>query len=217
MRPLSRLKTLVARNMHRALRETAHATLHCECDVTALVHAAERANGAALPVSAHVLHALVATLRTYPDFNAHLTTDELCLYRHIRLGLMADTPHGVIVACIDDAAALDLHGLHAAASDLYGRARRNAFQVAETRGATFLVADLSAFPVDAFTPILMPSAVAILGIGRVRPGCRPGPAGLRPAHLLTLSLTFDHRATDGFAAGRFLHTLTRHLEDESAG
>ena len=213
VRPLSRLKTLVARNMHRALQETAHATLHCECDVTALVEAREQANGAALPVSAHVLAALVEALGEHPHLNAHIATDQLCYYRRIKLGLMVEAPQGVMVACIDEAGGLGAAELDAAARDLRARAQHGTFQVAETRGATFLVADLSAYPVDFFTPLLVPSAVAILGIGRVRPGCRPAPGGgLRPAHLLALSLTIDHRATDGLAAGRFLDSLVRRLE-----
>lgn len=215
IRRLSRLQMITARNMHQAQRETAHATLHSECDVTALGEAAS-AEGLPSPVSLHVISALLASLKAHPGLNAHLVTDELCVYDRIKLGLMLHTGQGVMMACISDAGAKSLAELGAALRDLHARAPTGRFELSETRGATFLVADLSAFPVDAFTPILMPSAVAILGIGRVRPGCRPGGAGLRPAHLLTLSLTFDHRATDGFAAGRFLHTLTRHLEAENA-
>ena len=37
VRRLSRLQMITARNMHQAQQETAHATLHTESDVTALV------------------------------------------------------------------------------------------------------------------------------------------------------------------------------------
>ena len=92
------------------------------------------------------------------------------------------------------------------------RARGGRFDIAETRGATFLVADLSAYAVDAFTPILLPSALAMLGIGRVRWGCLPTASGCRPVQLLSLSLTFDHRGTDGIAAARFLTNIVHRLE-----
>ncbi len=212
IRPLSRLQTLIARNMHRALQETAHATLHTECDVTALVEALGAEGGAAVSLGTHVLYALTQALREHPELNAHLTTDELCVYETIKFGMMVDGGPGVKVACIPDAGAKTPAQLEEAAQDLRRRALRNQLQVAETRGSTFMVVDLSAFPVDAFTPILLPSAIAILGIGRVRAVCRPTASGCRPVQLLSLSLTFDHRGTDGLAAGRFLATVVRRLE-----
>jgi pyruvate dehydrogenase E2 component (dihydrolipoamide acetyltransferase) len=163
-------------------------------------------------LSTWVVHALIQTLKEYPALNAHLAIDELCIYERIKLGLMVPTELGVMLACIEDAGATNLPALDAALHALYERARTGRFELSETRGATFMVADLSAYPVDAFTPILLPSAIAILGIGRTRPACRPTAAGCRPAHLLSLSLTFDHRGTDGIAAAHFLAAIVRRLE-----
>ena len=74
VRRLSRLQLITARNMHQAQQETAHATLHTECDVTALVASLEaRAEEEAVSVSAAVVFALVQALRQHPGFNAHLT------------------------------------------------------------------------------------------------------------------------------------------------
>ncbi len=213
VRRLSRLQTITARNMHQAQQQTAHATLHSECDVTALVALLGRQpNGAPISVSTHVIDALAQALREHPGMNAHLTTDELCLYDKVKLGLMLHTGQGVMMACLKDAGTKSPSELDTALRELIKRARTGRFELSETRGATFMVADLSAYPVDAFTPILLPSALAILGIGRVRPACRPTSTGCRPAHLLSLSLTFDHRGTDGIAAARFLARIVHRLE-----
>jgi len=210
---LSRLQAITARNMHQAQRETAHATLHSECDVTTLVTLlGQGADGLAFPLSTYVIYALVQTLKEHPALNAHLAIDELCIYERIKLGLMVPTELGVMMACIADAGAMNLHTLDAALHGLYKRARTGRFELSETRGATFMVADLSAYPVDAFTPILLPSAIAILGIGRTRAVCLPTAAKCRPAHLLALSLTFDHRGTDGLATARFLKDIAGRLE-----
>ena len=207
VRRLSRLQMITARNMHQAQQETAHATLHTQCDVTALV---ARAGGS---VSAPVVYALTQALGEHPHFNAHLTTDELCLYERIKLGMMLHTGQGVMLACIQDAQSMSLPALEAALKSLHERAQTGRFDLSETRGATFMVADLSAYPVDAFTPILLPSAIGVLGIGRVRPACRPTEAGCRAVHLLSLSLTFDHRGADGIDAARLLAAIVRRLEE----
>ncbi|MFQ5571748.1 MAG: 2-oxo acid dehydrogenase subunit E2 [Rhodothermales bacterium] len=211
--PLNRLQTLVARNMHQALQETAHATLHTECDITTLVDTlGGMSEDEPVSVSTYVLYALTRALKEHPCLNAHIATDELCIYNKVKLGLMVHSGYGIMQACLSDAASLNLYELEAAVKDLHARARKGHLQLSETRGATFMVADLSAFPVDAFTPILLPSVMAMLGIGRVRPACRPGKRGCRPVKLLSLSLTFDHRGTDAIVAGHFLRSLTGRLE-----
>jgi pyruvate dehydrogenase E2 component (dihydrolipoamide acetyltransferase) len=173
VRPLTRLQTLVARNMCRAQQETAHATLHTTCDVTLLHEAfAARRTGAA-SLTSHVLHACTRALQEHPALNAHLVDDELCIYHEIKLGLMLEAGDAVMVGCIPDAAGKTPHALEVALADLHARAASHQLLVEETRGATFMVADLSALPVDTFTPILLPTAIAILGIGRVRAACRP--------------------------------------------
>jgi pyruvate dehydrogenase E2 component (dihydrolipoamide acetyltransferase) len=216
VRPLTRLQTLVARNMCRAQQETAHATLHTTCDVTLLHEAfAARRTGAA-SLTSHVLHACTRALQEHPALNAHLVDDELCIYHEIKLGLMLEAGDAVMVGCIPDAAGKTPHALEVALADLHARAASHQLLVEETRGATFMVADLSALPVDTFTPILLPTAIAILGIGRVRAACRPADQGCTTVQLLSLSLTIDHRGSDGLRAGRFLGSLVRHLEAPAA-
>ena len=217
VRRLSRLQMITARNMHQAQQQTAHATLHTECDVTALVASlGPRREGEPVWISPHVVHALTKALGEHPGLNAHLTTDELCIYDQIKLGMMLHTGQGVMLACIKDVGVMSLDAIESAINGLNERARTGRFDLSETRGATFMVADLSAYPVDAFTPILLPSAIAVLGIGRVRAVCRPTEAGCRPAHVLSLSLTFDHRGTDGIDAARFLADIVRRLETPEA-
>ena len=77
VRRLSRLQTITARNMHQAQQQTAHATLHSECDVTALVASLGRQpNGEPISVSTHVIDALTQALREHPGLNAHLRSEE---------------------------------------------------------------------------------------------------------------------------------------------
>ena len=69
---------------------------------------------------------------------------------------------------------------------------------------------------DAFTPILNLPQSAILGVGRIakQPMVVDNQVAARDA--MTLSLTFDHRVTDGAPAAAFLDTLRRSIEALSA-
>jgi len=64
---------------------------------------------------------------------------------------------------------------------------------------------------DAFTPILNLPQAAILGIGRIvqEPVVREG--RVEVGETLSLSLTFDHRVTDGAPAARWLQSLSQRI------
>ena len=78
--------------------------------------------------------------------------------------------------------------------------------------ASFVVASLGIYGVDAFTPIVMTPNVATLAIGRVRDATRW--EGDRPtrASAMTLTLAWDHRAVDGTTAAEFLAEVRDILE-----
>jgi pyruvate dehydrogenase E2 component (dihydrolipoamide acetyltransferase) len=80
-------------------------------------------------------------------------------------------------------------------------------------GGTFTITNLGAYDIDAFTPIINPPQVGILGMGRVveKPVVYEGDIAVRS--MMFLSLTFDHRLIDGAPAAAFLKDIKTHLED----
>jgi pyruvate dehydrogenase E2 component (dihydrolipoamide acetyltransferase) len=79
-------------------------------------------------------------------------------------------------------------------------------------GGTFTITNLGMFDVDAFTPIMNPPELAILGVGRIvaKPVVVEGEVVVR--QMMTLSLAFDHRLVDGAPAARFLQRIKRLIE-----
>jgi pyruvate dehydrogenase E2 component (dihydrolipoamide acetyltransferase) len=67
--------------------------------------------------------------------------------------------------------------------------------------------------VESFTPIINPPQVAILGLNRIaeKPVVRNGK--IETAHMMTLSLSFDHRAIDGAPAAKFLKRVKHYMEN----
>lgn len=74
------------------------------------------------------------------------------------------------------------------------------------------MSNLGPLRVDAFTPLINPPQIAILGTGRIReaPAAYRGQLALR--QLLVLSLTFDHRLVDGAPAALFLDEVAEFIE-----
>ena len=71
------------------------------------------------------------------------------------------------------------------------------------------------FGVDAFTPVINPPNVAILGVGRLRDDVIVIDGAVTTTKRLTLSLTWDHRVIDGAPAAAFCKTIADLLADPS--
>ena len=87
-------------------------------------------------------------------------------------------------------------------------------QPADLEGGTATISNLGSHGIDAFTPILNGAQSAILGIGRIvqRPVIRSNQLAI--GHTCVLSLTFDHRVTDGAPAALLLDAVARRMNDQ---
>jgi pyruvate dehydrogenase E2 component (dihydrolipoamide acetyltransferase) len=119
---------------------------------------------------------------------------------------------GLIVPVVHDADRKSLREIAQEAGRLALGARKGSLTREEVTGSTFSVSNLGMYGVDAFTPILNPPEIAILGIGRINEKLARISQGAEWRQVMTLSLTFDHRAIDGAPAAAFLQTIGQHLE-----
>lgn len=211
--PLSGLRQFNAENLLRAQQEAAYATLQGWAEVGLLEERRAQLAHDGSPVCPYTMRAVAVTLRDFPRLNAQLSSEGLCVYEQVSLGVMVVREDGVLVPVIEKAA-------QKAPGQLADEAARVAHEACcghmhrhKTRRPTFTLVDLSHYAVDAFTPLLPSHSAGILGLGRVEPHYRPDERG-QPCAVVRQSvcLTFDHRATDGLYAARFLSAVVRRLE-----
>ncbi len=100
-----------------------------------------------------------------------------------------------------------------AVAALTARARAGELTPDDVAGGTATITNLGGHGIDGFTPVLNPPQSAILGIGRIveRPAVDNGELVARPS--CVLSLTFDHRVTDGAPAAEVLAAVARRMTD----
>ena len=102
-------------------------------------------------------------------------------------------------------------------ADLVERARAQKLRQDEMTGATFTVSNLGMFGVREFSAIINPPEVGILAIGGAekRAVVRSSPGGdqIVARHMMTCTISADHRAVDGATAAEFLSTLRQLLEE----
>ena len=108
---------------------------------------------------------------------------------------------------------MSLPELGTAINELARVARDGKTQPAEMAGGTFTITNVGVFGVDAGTPIINPGESAILCFGAVRQQPWVHKGRIKPRHITTLALSFDHRLIDGEKGSRFLADVAAVLED----
>jgi pyruvate dehydrogenase E2 component (dihydrolipoamide acetyltransferase) len=218
---LTGLRRSIAERMLQSVQTMAPVTLTTEADVTELVRLREALLSSWRPHRIRpldldlIVKATANSLREHPRLNSTLTGDEVRLLEEINVGVAMAVPDGLMVPVIRQT---DEKDLLAVATEIRGhnkRARDNELSIDDVTGASFTITSLASYDIDAFTPIIDPPQVAILGVGRIgqKPLVFEDEVAIRS--MMALSLTFDHRALDGVPAGEFLRTLKSKLEEPS--
>jgi pyruvate/2-oxoglutarate dehydrogenase complex dihydrolipoamide acyltransferase (E2) component len=212
--PLSGARGVIAKRMHASLQEMAQLTLGTDVEVGALEKLRAELkqqwseDDLAVPSVTHlVLRAAALALRHHPLLNATVDETHVRLRSDINVGMAVASGSGLVVPVIHDAAGLPLIELVERAREVARRARNNELTLADLEDGTFTVSTLGGYGVDMFTPIVNPGQVGILGVGRIRDGVRWEGEVPKRSRVMTLSLTFDHRAVDGAPAADFLQMV----------
>ncbi|MEK8073107.1 2-oxo acid dehydrogenase subunit E2 [Rhodococcoides navarretei] len=212
--PLTGMRGAIARNMVDSLHTMAQLTHGYEVDVTALVAVREQLKTESVQTDSRppslndfVVKAAALALQQHPVLNAGIADDKVTLFEEINIGIAVAVDGGLLVPVVRNADALSLTAIAGRTGAVATAARTGKLGLTDMEGATFSVSTLGAYGVDFFTPVVNPGNVAILGVGRVKDGFRwEGETPVR-TQIMTLSLTFDHRAVDGAPAAEYLRTL----------
>lgn len=209
--PLTGMRGTIARRMHQSLQSMAQLTLVTTADVSDVV--AHREGQSPRPsYTDYVVRAAALALREHPGLNATIDGDAVVRLPDVHVGVATAVENGLVVPVVRRADRRPLADLAAESARLVAKVRDGSFTTDEVSGSTFSVTSLGGQGIDAFTPIINPPEVAILGVGRiVDQPARGGDDQVVWHQILTLSLTIDHRAVDGAPGAAFLQTVVELL------
>jgi pyruvate dehydrogenase E2 component (dihydrolipoamide acetyltransferase) len=119
---------------------------------------------------------------------------------------------GLVAPALHDADRKPIDAVARDLGDLVKRARAGGLRSSEMSDATITVTNLGDLGVESAYAIIYPPQVAIVGFGRIveRPWVVDG--RIEPRSVVTVSVSADHRATDGREAGQFLAAIERALQ-----
>jgi pyruvate dehydrogenase E2 component (dihydrolipoamide acetyltransferase)/2-oxoisovalerate dehydrogenase E2 component (dihydrolipoyl transacylase) len=222
---LQGVRRKIAEHMSLAKRTIPHFGYVDECDATDLVRlraslkAPLAKAGVKLTYLPFFVKAVVAALTEVPLVNATLDEEgqEIVLHDRYHIGIAVAAPQGLLVPVVKEADRRNLTEIAREIDRLSEESRTGKVKVEDLRGATFTITSIGGVGGLISTPIIPHPQVGILGIGKIvkRP-VYDANGNIRPADMVYLSFSFDHRVLDGAVGAAFGNAVIRQLQNPGA-
>jgi pyruvate dehydrogenase E2 component (dihydrolipoamide acetyltransferase) len=219
--PHDSMRRTIAQRLTAARQAVPAFYLTVDCQIGRLIAAREEINAAApkdkdgkpaykLSVNDFVIKALAVALQRIPDTNVSWTEGGMLKHKHSDIGVAVALPGGLITPIIRQAETKSLSTISNEGKDLIGRARAKKLKPHEYQGGTGSVSNLGMYGIKDFTAIINPPQASILAVGAAEERAIVRNGKIEAAHLMSVTLTCDHRAIDG-ALGAELITAFKAL------
>jgi len=209
------MRRIIAERLVQSKRDAPHFYMSADCRAGALMDFKRALEESSANVSLNdlILKITAATLTRVPALNAAWSDAGIRQFRGVDIAVAVAIEGGLITPVVREAERKRITEIAAEMRDLVERARAGQLAREEYQGGTFTVSNMGMYGVDRFTAVINPPQAAILAVGAVReqPVAENGVIG--SAEMMTLSLSVDHRVSDGVAAAEFLRTFKRLAAD----
>lgn len=222
-RKLTRIQKISGPHLQKSWQIIPHVTQYDEADVTELEvlrrTIKEEMKRSDDPVSISILpfivKAVVAALKKFPEMNTSFDEErgELILKHYYHIGIAVDTPEGLVVPVLKDAETKSVTDIARELATLSQKARERKLRPEDLSGGSFSISSLGGIGGTAFTPLINPPQVAIMGVSRLAKKPVWDGKEFVPRDILPFSVAYDHRVIDGAAGVRFTTYLASLLGD----
>jgi pyruvate dehydrogenase E2 component (dihydrolipoamide acetyltransferase) len=171
---LSTIRKTIAHRLQESHLASASVTLTREVDATELVDLRDsllddiQEKDIRLSFTDILLAMLAHSLKHNSFINATFDGENLEVFEEVHIALAVDTERGLVTPVFRNIDKIGLLQIARQRIALVRRAKEGRLAPEELTGGTFTFSNLGPYGIDAFTPIINPPQVAILGIGRIR-------------------------------------------------
>jgi pyruvate dehydrogenase E2 component (dihydrolipoamide acetyltransferase) len=215
--PISKLRSAIGRRMAQSKQQLPHFYVTTEVDAEPMLAIRSQINpalpeGEKLSVNDFIVKAAALALREFPNLNASLEGDQIHRHGTINIGIAVAVEEGLLTVVTRDTDLKPLRQISLETRSMVERTRSGKVRPDDIEGSTFTVSNLGMFDVDHFIAIINPPESAILAIGSVNdvPIIKNGQ--VVPGKRLKVTLSADHRVTDGAEVAQWLVVFKRYIE-----
>jgi pyruvate dehydrogenase E2 component (dihydrolipoamide acetyltransferase) len=214
---LSAMRRIVGERMSKSKQTAPHFYISMDMDMTEVERQRrerkERGEKEIPSINDFIVYATARVLRDFPSLNAAYTEHGVELFSDINIGMAVALEEGLIVPVIRNADRLSLDQLVHKSRELVEKAQKKKLFPLDYEGGTFTISNLGMFGVDNFVAIINPPQAAILAVGQVAQRVVPDGQKVAIRSMMTMTLSADHRMTDGAIAAKFLGGVKKLLEN----
>ena len=222
--PHDGMRRTIAQRLTASTQTVPHFYLTMDCEIGKLLTAREEINSAApkdkdgkpaykLSVNDFVIKALALALQRIPEANVSWSEAGMLKHKHSDIGVAVALPGGLITPIIRQAELKSLSVIANEGKDLIARARGKKLKPHEYQGGTSSVSNLGMYGIKDFTAVINPpqSTILAVGAGEERAVVRNGQ--IVPAHIMSVTLSCDHRSVDGALGAELIGAFKRLIEN----
>lgn len=209
-KPYAGMRRIIGERMSESLRMAPQGTMTARADMTGVLDFKSKYGSKGQKVSVTDIMVKIAALaiERNPILNASIEGDEIVVYKSVNIGVAMGTDNELYVPVIHHVEEKNVLQIAGELKELVLKVKENSLQSEDMSGGTFTISNLGMYDVDVITAIINPPESAILAIGATRNEVVVDDSGsICTKPLTTLSLTGDHRVTDGIPAVKFLKDI----------
>ncbi len=216
--PMTKLREVIGRRMSASKQQLPHFYVTSDLDAAPMMDLRRQLNsrmpdGEKFSVNDFLVKASAMALREFPNINASLDGGEIVRHGHINVGVAVALDDGLMTVVTKDVDGKPIRQLSTELRELVARARSGKVRPGDIEGSTFTVSNLGMFQVDHFIAIINPPEAAIMAVGSVRDEAVVVNGQVVPGKRLQVTLSADHRVTDGAEVARWLQVFRQYVEN----
>jgi pyruvate dehydrogenase E2 component (dihydrolipoamide acetyltransferase) len=222
--PHDQMRRIIAQRLTLSKQTIPHFYLTLDCDIDKLLAARAEINDAApktqdgkpaykISVNDFVIKALALALQRVPDANVTWTEGGMLHHHHSDIGVAVAISGGLITPVVRQAESKSLSTISNEMKDYAARARTRHLKPQEYQGGSTAISNLGMYGIKDFAAVINPPHATILavGAGEERAVVRDG--RIAPAHVMTTTLSTDHRAVDGALGAELMKAFKTLIEN----
>ena len=216
------MRNAIARQMVDSKTTIPHFYVSVEVDMTEALAWRKRLNEAAaadgykITVNDMIVKACGLALAKFPNLNSSFGGDHIIMHDEINISIAVALKEGLIAPVVRGVDKKSLGTVAREANDLVSRAREGKVTPAEYSGGTFTVSNLGPFGVETFIAIVTAPQAAALAVGSSAQKAVVVNGEIVIRDRMNITLSADHRLTDGAEGAQFVSEIRRLLENPLA-
>ncbi|MCX6015617.1 MAG: dihydrolipoamide acetyltransferase family protein [Chloroflexales bacterium] len=218
--PLSNMRRTITRRLTQSWQTAPHFYITMEVNMDAALTLRKQVNAPLskeqqISINDMIVKACGLALMAYPNLNASFVEEGIQRNPNVNVSIAVALESGLVAPVVTNADSRSLSAVSRESKRLIGLARDGKLGAENLQGGTFTVSNLGMYGVTEFDAIITPPQCAILAVGAVRriPVFKGESNDVVAANICSITISADHRITDGAEGAKFVGEIKRLLEN----